>query len=249
MQLLETTRQHQSALADYCRTGILTDIPGVNKDNISHYRRLVYNVIDDTLQSSYPLTYDLLTEEEWNDVVHNFFVDHSCQSPQVWYMPKEFIHYLIEVQHPLLIKYPFLQELLSFEWVEVELFMMEDKIVESSNDGCIAFNKLILNPEYQLLSYTYPVHNKTANTITEADKGNYFAVAYRNKEGDVIFTDLSPAFVRMLEYLAEEPATIKEIFEQFQQEFNLQLSEQDQQSVVQFFENAYQQQLITGFKP
>ena len=69
MQLLETTRQHQSNLALYCRSGKLTEIPGINKDNIIQYRRLVYNVVDDMLQNAYPLTYQTLTVKEWNNVV------------------------------------------------------------------------------------------------------------------------------------------------------------------------------------
>lgn len=60
MQLLNHTHQHQSALAAYCRTGELPDIPGVVMENVPQYRRLVYNVIDDMLQNAYPLTYEYL---------------------------------------------------------------------------------------------------------------------------------------------------------------------------------------------
>ncbi|HTC00995.1 MAG TPA: putative DNA-binding domain-containing protein [Ferruginibacter sp.] len=248
MQLLKTTHEYQSSLASYCRSGKLKNIPGIKKENISHYRRLVYNVVDDMLQSSYPLTYDLLTKKEWNNTVNDFFANHLCQSPQVWYMPKEFYQYIENVQHPLLKKYPFLMELLSFEWMETELFMMEDKPIKFTNRGSISSNKLVLNPEHRLLNFCYPVHYRTANNITENDKRNYFVAGHRHPDGNVIFTDLSPSLVRMLEYLTESPASLKDIFQQFKTEFNIELSEMDKQAIALFFENAYQQQLIIGFK-
>ena len=247
MPLLDTTYTHQSNLAAYCRTGQLRDIPGINKENIFHYRRLVYNVVDDMLQNAYPLTYELLTAKEWKNAVNDFFTNHPCQSPQVWYMPKEFYQYLSDTKHPLLKKYSFLQELLWFEWVEVELFMMEDKTVKADTSGDVLFSKLVLNPEHQLLSFHYPVHSKNAKFIALTDEGNYFIIAHRNSEGKVIFTDSSPALVRMIEYLSEAPLSVTDLFSAFQQEYKMVLSKNDRKDIIQFFENAYQQQLIIGF--
>lgn len=247
MQLLESTFAHQSNLAAYCRTGKLPGIPGVIRENLPHYRRLVYNVVDDMLQNAYPLAHELLTAKEWKMAVNDFFTNHSCQSPQVWYMPKEFYQHLAGTKHPLLKKYPFLEELLWFEWVEVELFMMADKIVQADKTGDVLFSRLVLNPEHQLLSFNYPVQSKNAHFITLADKGTYFVIAHRNTEGEVIFTDSSPALLRMVEYLSERPLSIKELFNEFQQEYNMILSSEDQKAIIQFFENAYKQQLIIGF--
>ena len=97
MLLHDTTRRYQSALAGYCRSGQLEPIPGIHNEHISHYRRLVYNVVDDMLQNAYPLTHALLGAIEWKNLVNEFFTHHPCQSPQVWYMPKEFYQYLVTV--------------------------------------------------------------------------------------------------------------------------------------------------------
>jgi hypothetical protein len=247
MPLLDTTYAYQSGLAAYCRTGSLPAIPGINANNIIQYRRLVYNVVADMLQNAYPLTYALLSSEEWGNVVNEFFINHPCQSPQVWYMPKEFHQYLSDARHPLLKKYPFLADLLWFEWVEVELFMMEDKTARAGNSGDVLFSKLVLNPEHQLLLFTYPVHEKNAKYITPADKGSYYVIAHRNKEGEIIFTSIAPALARMIEYLSAAPLSITNLFNMFQQEYQLSLTEGDQKAIIQFFTNAYQQQLIIGF--
>ena len=121
------TFRYQSSLASYCRGGHSREIKGINQNNVKQYRRLVYNVVDDMLQSAFPITYDFVDEDEWNYLVNDFFSSHSCQSPQAWYMPKEFYGYLEKAENPIAKKYPFLLELLWFEWLEVELFMMANK--------------------------------------------------------------------------------------------------------------------------
>ncbi|UAY53155.1 HvfC/BufC N-terminal domain-containing protein [Ferruginibacter albus] len=247
MQLLDTTRAHQSSLASYCRTGELKNIPGIKQENITQYRRLVYNVVDDMLQNAYPLTYNLLTKKEWNNAVNDFFINHSCQSPQVWYMPKEFYEYIVETEDPLTKKYPFLEDLLLFEWMEVEVFMMEDHLIDYSKEGDIIINKLVVNPEHHLLSFSYPVHNKSAKKIKPDDKQTYFVMAHRHPDGNVIFTDLSPAFVKMLEYLTAHSLSIHETIKKFETEFNILLTKEDKQSIIAFFEAAYEQRLIIGF--
>lgn len=247
MSLSETTQAYQSDLAAYCRSGTLSMIPGIRQDNISHYRRLVYNIVDDMLENAYPLTHELLSTKEWKSAVNEFFTNHPCQSPQVWYMPKEFYEYMVSSGHSLLKKYPFLKDLLWFEWIELELFMMEDKKAVYTTAGDILFSRLILNPEYQLLSFQYPVHHKNARYITISDRSHYFTIAHRNTEGTVLFTDLSPALVRIIEYLVESPLSVKELFEKFQAEYSIQLDNEGQQAIIRFVETAYQQQLIIGF--
>jgi len=140
-----------------------------------------------------------------------------------------------------------MDELLWFEWIELELFMMEDKTVKADSSGDILFSKLVLNPEHKLLSFQYPVHRKNPKFITHSDIGNYFLIAHRNSEGDVIFTDCTPALVRMIEYLAERPLSVRSLFSAFQHEYNLTFAEEDQKAIIQFFDNAFSQKLIIGF--
>lgn len=248
MQLLNSTQKNLSSFAAYCRTGKLDEIPGIHKENISHYRKLVFNVIDDTLQNAYPLTHELLSAKEWQNVVNDFFSNHPCQSPQVWSMPKELYEYLSKTHHPLLKKYPFLEELLWFEWIELELYMMEDKVADYTLTGDILFSKLVLNPEHILVSFQYPVHKKNCKYITLSDKNIYYVLAHRNKDGDVLFNDLAPALVRMIEYLTDAPFSIKDLFSSFQSEYKIEITAEDQKHIISFFENAYQQNLIIGFK-
>jgi hypothetical protein len=249
MLLHDATQQYQSALATYCRTGKYVSIPGVKEKHVGHYRRLVYNVVEDTLQSAYPLTYEMLSTREWRALVTQFFAQHACVSAQVWYMPKELYEFVLETKHPLTVKYPFLSELLWLEWLEVELYMMEDRPSDFQEKGDLLKSKLVLNQEFHLQYFTFPVHVKKAKSITLADKGNYFLVLHRHPEtGSVSFTDLSPAFVRMLEVLGEEAMSLEEVLQKTCEELQVPISSEIMNATVAFFERSLENKLILGFK-
>lgn len=248
MQLLETTQRKQSALAHYCRTGKHKPTKGVNKANLSQYRRLVFDIIDDMLQGAYPLTYHLLLRKEWSQLISEFATNHACASPQIWYMPKELHQYLSSTQHPLLDKYPYLLELLWFEWLETELYMMADKISEPHIPGNIDHDLLVLNPESHLQHFNYPIHLKNAKSIKECDLANYYLVAHRvPTTGDVIFTDISPAFIYMLELLLEKPYTLLELTQKTCKAFHIAHNDHILNTTIEFVNDSLKSRLILGF--
>ena len=242
------THRHQSALAAYCRTGAYTEIPGVHTGHVSHYRRLVYNVVEDMLQSAYPLTHHLLSAEEWDAMVQDFFSQHPCQSPQVWYMPGELYEYLLQAEHRLLKQYPFLSELLWFEWLEVALFMMEDQPAAYTSDGDLQADAFVLNPEHQLQHFRYPVHLKQAAQIGEADQGDYFLALFRKPDsGEVAFMQLSPVLVSMLELLQDEPQNMDAVVQQACNAWQLPVTAEIRAAAAAFFAQALENRLILGY--
>ncbi len=243
MHLLNSTHTNQSTFASYCKTGSYTPIPGVREKRAQQYRSLVYNIIDDTLQASLPLTFNLLTIEEWDNFVNDFFTHHNCKTPLLWRLPKEVHEFVVGTDYPLLHQYPFLPELLWFEWLEIELFMMEDKAAGFSLEGDLLSDALIINPEHHLQYFSYPVHTTIATEIKERDKSHFFLGLHRDPElGKVLFTQLSPLLARMLEILGEEPMTINELLSLTDN------NEKTKQGVLLFFENALQSKLILGYK-
>lgn len=245
----KNTFDYQSTLASYCRTGNYVSIPGVKEKNVVQYRRLVFNVVEDTLQSAYPLTYELLTPKEWKSLVARFFREHPCSSPQVWYMPKELYEYIVSKPNNLTRKYPFLAELLWFEWLEIELYMMEDRLVTHRKEGDLTKERLVLNPEHHLQYFSFPVHLKSAKLITVLDKGHYFLIVHRHPDSGVVsFTDLSPAFVRMVELLQDEPNTMREVLGKTCKELSIEISSAIVHATEAFFESSLENKLIIGFE-
>ncbi|MFM7022410.1 MAG: DUF2063 domain-containing protein [Flavobacteriales bacterium] len=243
MQLFNSTYLHQYRFANFCRTGAFIPIEGVNKERAQHYRELVYNAVDDSLQSAFPLTFDLLGSEKWDPLVNEFFSEHNYQTPQLWKLPKELYDFILASKHPLLSEYPFLAELLWFEWLEIELFMMEDKKAEFIDKGNLSSDQIIINPEHHLQYFSFPVHIKIAEKITFNDKAHYFLCAHRDPgSGKVLFTQLSPLLARMLEILGQQAMSIDELLSCFEN------NEKIKKGTLLFFENALKSKLILGFK-
>lgn len=247
--LLKDTYAQQSCLANYCRTGEMLPIKGLTENRVNTYRRLVYNVIDDTLQSAFPLMHDLLTEEEWNKSVDTFFSNHACQSTSVWKMPFEFYQFIENNENILKEKYPFLTELLLFEWMEIEVYMMEDKIFPHTKaEGEWGKDIIEFNPEFKLLPLTYPVHLKKPNEINDKDKSQYYLLIFREQEsGKVQFMNLSVYFAWLIEKIeiGKKPLIkiLKEAVNIFGTEHQILLS-----NTLPFLEELKNKQFIIGFR-
>lgn len=222
-QLLRAeTKEQQSGLAEYCRTGNEASLAGTTHGRLSHYRRLVTGVVDDVLKSSYPLTKNLLTEKEWENLCDDFFATHKCLDPQVWKMPFELIAYTESHQSALCNKYPHLLELLHFEWKEVEYYMMPDRTFPKKTGADIWSDIWALNPESEIMTLTYPVHMKNARFISRTDHGQFFCLIYRQPEtGKVMFLNLSPFFAWLLATMMAETTSVKELFPIIQSQFGI----------------------------
>jgi hypothetical protein len=245
-----TTAQHQSSLAHYCRTGHYEPIPGVRDRHVIQYRTLVLNIVGDILVSAFPLTHALLEASEWEALVDCFLSDHPCQSAQVWKMPGEFYGFLSNQDHPLHAryptmsdKYPFLLDLLYFEWLEIDLFMMEDMPVEM-----LDADTLVVNPEHLLQHVHYPVHLKNPADIRPEDKGDYFLVLFRHPDsGQVQYMDLSPALVYLIELLSSAPATQESLILELCAVFNLPANEDVTQPISAFISRGLENKLLLGY--
>lgn len=249
MQLLESTHDVQSALANFCRSGEMPQIKGANNRNLPHYRRLVRNIFNDNLTTAYPITHEFLSYDQWENLVDEFMILHASSSPQVWQMPRQLWEYVSSLDHPLVTQHAFLPELLWFEWLEVELYMMKDLRVSYRPEGDIYKDKLVINPEHSLQHFQWPVFLKSPRDINPDDKGHYFLVLYRNPEtGSVRFMSLSPYMVRMIELLAEEPASMDEILANLSLEIHSVTTEDQNKEIEKFFKEMLEKKLILGFQ-
>jgi len=205
MQQYKPTEKYQRDLANFCRTGDYIPIPGVKEKNVYKYRELIYNVVNDSLQAAYPLTNDLLKKQEWEELVHNFFRSHRCRSPQIWQMPKELYEFVKESEDHLQKKYPYIIDLLLFEWMEIEVYMMNDiEPGRYTTLGNFKIDELVLNPEIRILSLQYPVHFKNTIQIAAEDAGQYYVGIHRDPDtGRVHFTDIQYPHVEVIEKLLE----------------------------------------------
>jgi len=247
--LRKETYQQLSNFSHYCRTGEELPIIGINEKRIHHYPRLVYNVIDDTLRSAFPLTLDLFSEEEWESAVSRFWASHKCSGYSLWKMPFEFYQYVIAEEKNLLKTFPFLDELLLFEWTEIEIHMMEDEVFpEVVSDGDFEIDRIALNPEHKILQMKYPVHLKNPNEITGADEGEYFVLIFRTPEtGTVQFIDISFFFFWLIGKIFNEQTSLSKLLDEAEQLFGVEKSTL-LLNTIPFLKELHQKNFIIGFE-
>lgn len=248
MRIRTDTYQQQSDLAKYCRTNILADSLRVRKDRVHHYRRLVYNVVDESLIAAYPLLNNLLSEIEWDGMVTDFFATFACQSTQIWKMPGEFYKYIESTDLALKVIYPHLVDLIYFEWIEVEMFMMEDLEYPSfETNGDWLNDKIAVNPEHKIIQLNFPVHIKKAQSIADTDRDEYFLLVYREKEtGKVQFTDISAMFALLIENIVKG-MTLNEILMELKPILKFENTDQLTDKIFPFLESLKKKGLLIGF--
>ena len=237
----------QTDLGLYCRTGINQPKTSI-QEHTFHYRRLVYNVIKDTLKTAYPITRKLIGKKRWKKSVAHFFENHKCETPQIWKLPIEFCDYYNENQFPFKKEFPFIKELLQYEWLEIEVFMMEDLPIEKFKIETSSKEEIFIpNPEIKILPLQYPIHIKKIKQITETDKGQYFVSIHRDyNTKQVKFNDLPYPIVEMLVKINEEETTIvdlKTIFSKYESD-----TTKIEIVIGDFIAFAFQNNLILGYK-
>lgn len=222
MNLLKQTYDIQENLGSYCKTGLEQDIPGITTNRVHHYRRLVFNAVKNTLEQAYPISLQVLGEEEFEKMIHEFFSNHDCKTPQIWKLPGEFYEYALKEDFSTKYDYPWLNDMLLFEWIEIEVHTMPDanqskfkEIKDLLND------KLIINKEHRLIKLEYPVHLKTADHLEE-NKGNYFVLISRDPiEGKVLFFNLSILHTWVFERIITENISVSSLFNEIYEIFGI----------------------------
>lgn len=249
MLLKTETSKIQEDLAKFCRSGELTTkIPVSREASLSHYRRLVFNVVKNALKQAYPITHKLLKGKEWNTLVKRFFIEHDCQTPQVWKMPEEFAIYVKESGYVEKSDRPYLNDLLLFEWTEIEVHTMPDKdIPPIKKEGNLFSNILVLNPEFRMLNLKYPIHIRPGGEAARLE-GNYYVLIFREPEtGRVKFISLSMLFAFVTEQLSTHDIPLKQLIKDCKKIFEIEDESKLKKEMVAFAEDLLYQKMILGF--
>lgn len=225
MTLRDSTRTYQTELGELCRHG--GPIPAAagrsggqrwqpDASRAAVYRRLVFGTIESTLSRAFPIAAATLGEERWQTLVHAFFSEYPSASPLLWQMPRGLVTYLSEHPERMPAELPFLFDLLRFEWIEIELAMMQDlrfgppASTAALEDRARESIPLELNPHHAILELSYPVY-LPLDDPRRHERGAHTLLAFRHPESlDVRFIRLSPMHRVVVELLRFGPSTGEE---------------------------------------
>jgi len=248
MSLRKETREIQELLGEYCRTGEERELPGVTPGRIHHYRRLVWNVVQDTLDTAFPISKTALGPESWKELVRDFFKAGLPQTPQVWKLPEEFCLYHANQETGKRIQLDCLNDLLLFEWMEIEIHTMPDRTYpQYVEQGNLFQDTMAFNPEHEIVPLQYPVHT---HPVSQANgmKGDYFALLYRLPDsGNVQFLALSPLYAYIINRLYEAEVPLDELKGEFARLAGIESRRYLDDALEKFFGDLMDRKLILGF--
>lgn len=248
MHLNSDTQNIQTKFATYCRTGKYAAIEGVNESRAAHYRRLVFNNIKNVLSQAYPITVEWLPKEDWLMLVNSFFEHHDSKTPKIWQMPCEFMEYVVSKGFSEKMNKPALNDLLLFEWIEIEVHTMADvDVIPYVINGDYLNDTLVLAPEYSLQKLEYPVHILNADQAFQW-KGDWFIYVFRDHETGVVqFLNISVLHTFILEKLYEKPQAISEILPYITSIFGLTDMENVKRHLTSFISDLHKKGAVMGF--
>lgn len=250
MLLKTDTSNLQNTLAEYCRNAREIKLKGAIANRIPVYRRLVFGVITQTLEQAYPITHSILQKEEWADLVYDFFAQHNCQENEVWKMPRELVEFVEKSDYAQKLNRPYLAELLTFEWLEIEIHGMEDQELIPFTDEQLRLDDIpVVSPYQKTIQFEYPVFLKSEKEYIQS-KGHYFISIHRDLyDFKVHFTQLNGFTASLLENVKVNQDVSIETITKFTLE---QLNQPIQQSMLErsisFFNSLRKTQLILGKK-
>lgn len=207
----------QHALAAHLRDPKRNAAPaGIEERRLKIYRDLLYNTVEDTLASAFPVMRRLSEEADWHRRVRHFYATHRSQEPQLHMLAEQFLRYL-ESRESQPHDPPFLGELAHYEWVELALSVSTAKIPESKATA----TEDSLNAQCQLsplawpLVYEWPVHRIGPDFLPDQPPAQPTClVVYRNREDAVRFMEVNAVTARLLELMQDGgPATGRALLE------------------------------------
>lgn len=178
---------------------------GIEDRRLEIYRDLLYRNIEGFLANSFPVLRSITADHQWHAMVRHYFAQHRARTPLFPKLPQEFLRYLAD-QRDLGTSPPFLQELVHYEWLELEVSLDKRDIhatLVDENANCLT-GVPILNPIVRAHSYKFPVHRigPDFQPFEIGEAPTYLAV-YRDREDEVGFMLLNPISARLIDLIAQ----------------------------------------------
>ena len=172
------------------------------------YNELFFNNVEDFISNTYPVLKSIMSEDEWQKMMRDYFSNHLSHTPLFPEMPREFLNYLENERSnqndPIFIK-----ELAHYEWIELALMTSDlDENINWDNiniDGDLLTNPPILSPLASSLSYQYPVQQISVDFIpNEPSAQPVYLLVYRNMNDEVHFMELNPVTAMLIQLINED---------------------------------------------
>lgn len=214
------------------------------------YAELFYNNIEDFLSSHFPVLRELFADEDWHALVRDYYSQHQAKSPLFPELAREFLYYLQYEKEANEVDYPFMLELAHYEWVEAALYLADEEVdvAKLNTKGDLLSGLPVLSSLVWLLSYIYPVHQISADSIPTEENPTHILV-YRDEDAEIQFIELNPVTMKLLQLIkGAEHHSSEEILLQLAAELQHPQPEVVVQAGLSLLQDLHNRNVILGTK-
>lgn len=190
---------------------------GMPAERAKVYESLIYSNIESLLSSGFPVLKGLDTEARWHQRVRAFLKTHRCAPAEFHRAAGCYVDFVFEQSDALPDDWPFLAELVHYEWVEMVLAIAADQVDWVQVEHGAADDDWVLSPLAAVLAYCAPVHAISPGQPVEiAQQPATFLAVRRNRRDAVQFMQLNALTWQLMVWMRDnEGAGINEAIDAF----------------------------------
>lgn len=204
MSFIET----QQSFMDYIKDPSNPLPEGIEARRMKIYRELFFNNVDGFVSNAFPVLKSLYSEQDWQQRVQQFFVEHDCHTPIFIEIAQEFLlflqtEYTATEQDP-----PFMLELAHYEWLELVVAVAQDnpqqKLINAADTSAITAMALSVSSTSQIAQYTFDVQHISEDYRPDSptEAAQFFCI-YADFDDEVSFLQLNPLTAQVLAYMSQ----------------------------------------------
>lgn len=193
----------QKNYSQYLRNPEQTPLPaGIAQPRSRVYETLLFNNIRSFIDKCFPVARTLIDNAVWLTLCRDFYAHAHCATPIFSYIPQEFAHF-IAGRAAETADYPWLAELLHYEWLELEVELHQASLTQTPVSALNVDVPLTLNPTLMVQAYQWPVHRIDTSFIPQAPQSTLLCV-YRTAQMQVKFMEINAVTAELLQLFREQ---------------------------------------------
>lgn len=223
--MLHDFQKWQESFSAYIRHGATTECPqGVDPELMQVYVDGFQFGINEILSNCFPVLAAILSSEQWNKLIGDFYRQHAATTPLFHELSQEFLSYLLE-NSITINNMPFFTELAHYEWMQL---MVQNLEGESSQleVGTHDYQQdvLAVSQLAEIVAYHYPVHQIRVDNLPTTIQETFLCI-YRDFSDQVQVMELNSLSARFLQILQAKPQRCDQVIAQLAEELKWQDSD------------------------
>jgi len=200
---MKAFQEYQARFVGHLRDPKAVERPvGASVRRMRVYTEIVFNNMEATLASCFPVCKTLLGVRRWRRLVRRFLAEHRCTTPWFRQISEEFARWLAATPDVLADLPVFFENLAHYEWVELSVAVADVPMPVADAAGDLLEERPVLAAPLLLLEYAFPVHHispffRPTQPAAEPTR----LLVFRDAQDTVRFIELNAVTARLVQLL------------------------------------------------